>query len=515
MSVILKKYKGESATFGFGLPDSYELANMQDVKIYVGSKVYPHVIDNERTVKAKLTSEDTDLLSGRNSVIFHIDDSVFGIRKILVGEFQVDASTDYFKDESVNLGYDVLVMLKVDIDTIEVDSILYNIAKGDSAFTAWQKLPENIGKDLNDYIAYLREPMTLAIEEGNDTAAEWAIVEAERVANEVIREDNEEGRRAAELIREEVKEATIQATEEAIQTNADIQAAEEVRVTAENVRVSWYNSFVEWYSNAVTVIATALSNIATAIGLSNTATQNANTAADLANEKAGEVENVIELSNTASSLANEKAILADTAATNANTVATNVANAEAARVAAGSEVKTNKTSDIESNKTSVDKYPTTKGVVDWAVGKFLSLAQTTAQTIGDTGARLLKLWATNIESTNMPTVGGVSLSTTFAAKTQEAWITPTLLNGATFDATDPLRYRLNQNRRVEFKGKINGIGSGSQVFILPAGYRSSIPSSRPLYLVQGTVSSVAIIQAGYVYIGTGTFDFFGVTFTID
>ena len=201
MSVILTKYKGESTTFGFVIPDTYDLANMQDVKVYVGSKVYSHVMDNVRTVKAKLTSEDTQLLQGRNSVIFHIDDAVFGIRKILVGEFQVDNTTDNFRDESVNLGYDVLVMLKVEIDTIEVDSIFYNVAKGDSAFTAWQKLPENIGKDWDDYIAYLREPMTLAIEEGEQTAAEWAIAENARKAAELIRIENEEGRVEAEVLR--------------------------------------------------------------------------------------------------------------------------------------------------------------------------------------------------------------------------------------------------------------------------------------------------------------------------
>ena len=36
MSVILKRYKGESTTFGFVLPDDYDLANMEDVKVYIG-----------------------------------------------------------------------------------------------------------------------------------------------------------------------------------------------------------------------------------------------------------------------------------------------------------------------------------------------------------------------------------------------------------------------------------------------------------------------------------------------
>jgi hypothetical protein len=68
---------------------------------------------------------------------------------------------------------------------------------------------------------------------------------------------------------------------------------------------------------------------------------------------------------------------ANAAATNANTVATNVANAEAARVASGS----------------------------------IIASQSTPQTLGSSSARLTKLWATDIESTNIPTVGGVDLRT--------------------------------------------------------------------------------------------------------
>ena len=359
MSVILTKYKGESTTFGFVLPDSYDLANMQDVKIYIGSKVYSHVMDNVRTVKAKLTSEDTQALQGRNSVIFHIDDAVFGIRKILVGEFQVDNIADNFRDESINLGYDVLVMLQVDVDTIEVDSVLYNVAKGDSAFASWLKLPENVGKDWNDYIAYLREPMTAAIEEGEQTAAEWAIDEAERRAEELIRKADEEERRAAEVIREQVKDATIIAKDEANQATIDANdAADYARIQGDYANEK--GNLADANAEDARVAAVNADNKA---ALANTATTNANDAAALANSKAG-------IAQTAADNANTKAGLADTAATNANTVATNVANAEVARVESGAEVKTNKTSDIEANKTSMDKYPTTKGVNDWSLLKF-------------------------------------------------------------------------------------------------------------------------------------------------
>jgi hypothetical protein len=43
------------------------------------------------------------------------------------------------------------------------------------------------------------------------------------------------------------------------------------------------------------------------------------------------------------------------------------------------------------------------------------VSQASPQTIGATGARLTKLWATDIESTNMPTVGGVAVLTSLTA----------------------------------------------------------------------------------------------------
>ena len=233
MSVILKRYKGESTTFGFVLPDDYDLANLEDVKVYIGSNVYPHTMDNVRTVKAKLTSEDTQGLTGRNSVIFHIDDAVFGIRKILVGEFQVDTSCDTFRDDSVNTGYDVLVMLKVEIDTIAIDAVLYDVAKGDkgdkgdNAFVVWQSQAGNEGKTEQDFFDFLQEPANEAIQQVLET-------EGEIIAAEGLRVIAEQGRFNAEVL----------------------------RADAEVLRIAQY-------------------------GLSQQATQDANDAADLANEKAG------------------------------------------------------------------------------------------------------------------------------------------------------------------------------------------------------------------------------------
>lgn len=194
----------------------------------------------------------------------------------------------------------------------------------------------------------------LAIEQGEDTAAEWAIKEAERVANELIREGNEDDRREAEVIREQVKDATIIAKDEAIQATIDANNA----AAYAGIQGDYANEKGNLADEQAEVARVAAVNANNKAALANTATTNANDAASLANSKAG-------IAQTAADNANAKAILADDAATNANTVATNVANAEAARVAAGSEVKTNKQNSLAVDGTGV-KFPT----VDAMNGEF-------------------------------------------------------------------------------------------------------------------------------------------------
>lgn len=67
----------------------------------------------------------------------------------------------------------------------------------------------------------------------------------------------------------------------------------------------------------------------------------------------------------------------------------------------------------------------------------------------------------------------LTLVNTKADKAQEAWITPTLLNGATFPASvEGLKFRKNQFGNIEFKGEIVTVASGIQ-FVLPSGYFST------------------------------------------
>lgn len=98
---------------------------------------------------------------------------------------------------------------------------------------------------------------------------------------------------------------------------------------------------------------------------------------------------------------------------------------------------------------------------------------------GEQGANTSASQVTNTPSGNISstTVQGAinELDTEKASKTQEAWITPTLLNGA----TGTIQYRKNQFGRVEFKGTLNGT-YGTNALTLPTGYR---PLATSRYIV--------------------------------
>lgn len=61
-----------------------------------------------------------------------------------------------------------------------------------------------------------------------------------------------------------------------------------------------------------------------------------------------------------------------------------------------------------------------------------------------------------------------------ANKAQEAWITPTLLNGWTSDSGNPIQYRKDEFGRVWVRGRCFGTSPGTIIFTFPTNYRPSI-----------------------------------------
>ena len=131
MAVIKTIEKGESLTFGFVLPDTYNLANLQSVKIYIGSTVYAHTMDI-RTIRVELESNETALLTGRNILHCVLDDAIWGIKKHKSGELEVLPTQATHKDESVSTEYDFLIPLTITETIITQGTVIYNAIKGDT-----------------------------------------------------------------------------------------------------------------------------------------------------------------------------------------------------------------------------------------------------------------------------------------------------------------------------------------------------------------------------------------------
>lgn len=58
-----------------------------------------------------------------------------------------------------------------------------------------------------------------------------------------------------------------------------------------------------------------------------------------------------------------------------------------------------------------------------------------------------------------------------ANKVQEAWITPTLLNGWEVRSGFPVGYRMDEFGAVHFRGRVSRVGGVATIFMLPSSYR--------------------------------------------
>lgn len=103
-----------------------------------------------------------------------------------------------------------------------------------------------------------------------------------------------------------------------------------------------------------------------------------------------------------------------------------------------------------------------------------------------------------------------NLYTDKANKVQEAWITPTLLNGwvAQDAIAYPVAYRKDEFGKVYFKGRIMA-GTGTTIFTLPVGYRPVSANLKiPCSSVVNTFLSVTVAGTGLVTTASTNTDFY-------
>jgi hypothetical protein len=365
MATLLTINKGKSLTLGFVFPDSYDMNRIKDVKVYVGSSVYPYSISG-KTLTCQLTSEQTALLFGLTKIAIWVDDNMIGGDPIVLGDIQITSTNVATASQSVNEFFDLLFHLTITEDTIAIDSVFYNITKGDSAFAVWKQQPGNAGKTEQDYINFLQQPAIEAALTAN-TAATNATEAATNVNTvETNVETAENSRVTAENERTIAESARVTAENDRVIAESNRVTGEAGRVTAESGRESAESSRITAESGRVA----AENDRATA---ENTRESNENTRQT--NESTRQTNEITRQSNESTRQSNET--------TRQNNEATRQSQ-EASRVAA------------ENQRV--------------ASGSIIA-SQTTPQTLGSSSARLTKLWATDIESTNIPTVGGVDLRT--------------------------------------------------------------------------------------------------------
>lgn len=90
-----------------------------------------------------------------------------------------------------------------------------------------------------------------------------------------------------------------------------------------------------------------------------------------------------------------------------------------------------------------------------------------------------------------------------ADKAQEAWITPTLQNGA----TGSIRFRKNQFGVLEFEGTVQQSNVSSQAFILPVGYRPSATLYVPVAISASEINTLTVGASGSVFLSVGNKQF--------
>lgn len=84
MTVLKAMKVGESFTLGILLPDSYDIPDAEEIKIYIGEQVQPRTLE-DRMIRCEITPDTTSRWYGRREVVFWLDDMSWGVRKYSLG----------------------------------------------------------------------------------------------------------------------------------------------------------------------------------------------------------------------------------------------------------------------------------------------------------------------------------------------------------------------------------------------------------------------------------------------
>lgn len=213
MATIKHIFKGESLSMLFAFPAEYDMERIQSHGIWIGGTEFTGVIIGQG-IELKLTSIQTDLMSGNQRVSLWIDDTILGVRKPYVGDIAVGNTNALPDNESTSEVYDVIVNVDISVTSIEAGDLMFNYVKGDKGdpITYDDLTPEQI--------AELQQPATDAIASIQEVELAVETAEGLRVQAELNRQTNTSTAISnAEQATDDANDAALLANEKALLAN--------------------------------------------------------------------------------------------------------------------------------------------------------------------------------------------------------------------------------------------------------------------------------------------------------
>jgi len=133
MKLLSTYLRGKSLTVCFAFPESYDMTNIDDLNVSIGSKQFTgdDIDISGKVACVRLKSEDTYKLTGDYPIIISIDDKTLGVIPIPVGDIRFVTHRNNLNNASTNEQNDIVIALSITQTTIDVDSVLYDVMKGD------------------------------------------------------------------------------------------------------------------------------------------------------------------------------------------------------------------------------------------------------------------------------------------------------------------------------------------------------------------------------------------------
>ena len=135
MKLLSTYLRGKSLTVCFAFPEDYDMANIDDLNVSIGSKQFTgdDIDISGQVACVRLKSEDTYKLTGDYPIIISIDDETRGVIPIYVGDIRFATHRNSLNNASTNEETDIVIALSITQTTINVDSVLYDVMAGKAA----------------------------------------------------------------------------------------------------------------------------------------------------------------------------------------------------------------------------------------------------------------------------------------------------------------------------------------------------------------------------------------------